>query len=63
MIMDFMDNVTYRRKLIKDKGGGGMFLFKGGKSAEITKVRENVNVYENIYLLMFTNVYVFISML
>ena len=23
MLMDFMDNVTYRRKVIKDKGGGG----------------------------------------
>ena len=31
--------------------------------AQITKVRENVNVYENIYVLMFTNIYVFISML
>ena len=24
--MDFMDNVTYRRKVIKDKGGGEKFL-------------------------------------
>ena len=33
MLMDFMDNVTYRRKVIKDKGGGGNFFFKGGKKA------------------------------
>ena len=26
MLMDFMDNVTCRRKVIKDKGGGGKFL-------------------------------------
>ena len=26
MLMDFMDIVTYRRKVIKDKGGGGKFL-------------------------------------
>ena len=26
LLMDFMDNVTCRRKVIKDKGGGGMFL-------------------------------------
>ena len=26
MLMDFMDNVTYRRKVIKDKGGGGKFF-------------------------------------
>ena len=26
MLMDFMDKVTYRRKVIKDKGGGGKFL-------------------------------------
>ena len=24
--MDFMDNVTCRRKVIKDKGGSGKFL-------------------------------------
>ena len=24
--MDFMDNVTCRRKVIKDKGGGGKFF-------------------------------------
>ena len=24
--MDFMDNVTCRRKMIKGKGGGGKFL-------------------------------------
>ena len=29
----------------------------------MTKVRENIYVYEKIYILMFTNVYVFISML
>ena len=28
MLMDFMDNVTCRRKVIKDKGGGGQFFFK-----------------------------------
>ena len=32
MLRDFMDNVTCRRKVIKDKGGGGKF-FKGGKMA------------------------------
>ena len=26
MLMDFMDNVTYRRKVIKDKGRDGKFL-------------------------------------
>ena len=26
MLMDFMDNVTCRRKLIKDNGGAGKFL-------------------------------------
>ena len=26
MLMDFMDNVTCRRKVIKDKGGGEKFL-------------------------------------
>ena len=26
MLMDFMDNVTCRRKVIKDKGGDGHFL-------------------------------------
>ena len=26
MLIDFMDNVIYRRKVIKDKGGGGKFL-------------------------------------
>ena len=26
MLMDFMDNVTYRRKVIKDNGEGGKFL-------------------------------------
>ena len=26
MLMDFMDNVTCRRKVVKDKGGGGNFL-------------------------------------
>ena len=31
MLIDFMDNVTCRRKVIKDKGGGGKFCFKGGK--------------------------------
>ena len=32
MLMDFIDNVTCRRKVIKDKCGGGKF-FKGGKMA------------------------------
>ena len=31
MLMDFMDNVTCRRKVIKDKGGGGKFFLKGLK--------------------------------
>ena len=61
--MDFMDNVTCRRKVIKDNGGGRKFFFKGGKKAYITKVRENVNIYEKIYILMFTNAYISISML
>ena len=26
MLLDLMDNVTFRRKVIKDKGGGGKFL-------------------------------------
>ena len=26
MLMDFMDNVTCRRTMIKDKGGGRKFL-------------------------------------
>ena len=26
MLMDFMDNLTCRKKVIKDKGGGGKFL-------------------------------------
>ena len=26
MLMDFIDNVTCRRKVIKDKRGGGKFL-------------------------------------
>ena len=26
MLMDFMNNVTCRKKAIKDKGGGGKFL-------------------------------------
>ena len=29
--MDFMDNVTYRRKVIKEKGGGGNFCLKEEK--------------------------------
>ena len=29
MLMDFMDNVTCRRKVIKDKGGGGKFWKNG----------------------------------
>ena len=28
MLMDFMDNVTCRRKVNKHKGGGGKFFFK-----------------------------------
>ena len=31
--MDFMDNMTCRRKVIKDKGGCGNFFFKRGKRA------------------------------
>ena len=30
MLMDFMDNVTCKRKVIKDKGGGGKFLEEKG---------------------------------
>ena len=26
MLMDFMDNMTCKRKVVKDKGGGGKFL-------------------------------------
>ena len=29
--MDFMNNVIYRRKVIKDKGGGGKFCLKEEK--------------------------------
>ena len=29
--MDFMDNVTYGRKVLKDKGGGGKFCLKEEK--------------------------------
>ena len=28
MLMDFMDNVTCGRKVIKDKGGGGKLCLK-----------------------------------
>ena len=28
MLMDFMNNVTCRRKVIKDKGGGGNFCLE-----------------------------------
>ena len=31
MLMDFMDNVTCRRKVIKDKGGGGKLCLKEEK--------------------------------
>ena len=31
MLMDFIDNVTYRRKMIKDKGGGGKKNFRRKK--------------------------------
>ena len=31
MLMDFMNNVTCRRKVIKDKGRGGKFCLKEGK--------------------------------
>ena len=31
MLMDFKDNVTYTRKVIKDKGWGWK-VFKGGKN-------------------------------
>ena len=31
MLIDFMDNVTCRRKVIKDKGGGGKFFLKEEK--------------------------------
>ena len=31
MLMDFMDNVTCMRKVIKDKGGSGKFCLKEEK--------------------------------
>ena len=31
MLMDFMDNVSCRRKVIKDKGGSGKFFLKEEK--------------------------------
>ena len=31
MLMDFMDNVTCWRNVIKDKGGGGKFCLKEEK--------------------------------
>ena len=31
MLMNFMDNVTCRRKVIKDKGGGEKFFLKEEK--------------------------------
>ena len=31
MLMYFMDNVTCRRNVIKDKGGGGKFCLKEEK--------------------------------
>ena len=31
MLMNFIDNVTCRRKVIKDKGGGGKFYLKEEK--------------------------------
>ena len=31
MLMDFIDNMTCRRKVIKDKGGGGKFFLKEEK--------------------------------
>ena len=31
MLMDFMDNVTCRRKVIKNKGGGRKFCLKEEK--------------------------------
>ena len=31
MLMDFMDNVTYSKKVIKDKGGGGKFCLNEEK--------------------------------
>ena len=31
MLMDFMDNVTCRRKVINDKGGGEKFCLKEEK--------------------------------
>ena len=31
MLMDFMDNVNFWRKVIKDKCGGGSFCLKGEK--------------------------------
>ena len=31
MLMDFMDNMTCMRKVIKDKGGGGKLFLKAEK--------------------------------
>ena len=31
MLMDFMDNMTCRRKVVKDKGGRGKFCLKEEK--------------------------------
>ena len=31
MLMDFMDNVTFKRKMVKDKGRGGKFCLKEEK--------------------------------
>ena len=31
MLMDFMDNVTFRRKVVKDKGRGEKFCLKEEK--------------------------------
>ena len=33
MLMDFMDNVTCRRRVIKEKGGGRKFCLKEEKRA------------------------------
>ena len=32
MLMDFMENVTFRRKVVKDMGGGGNFCLKEEKT-------------------------------
>ena len=57
MLMDLMDNVTCKRKVIKDKVEVESFVLRR-KRALITKVRENVNVYVYIYIYIYIYIYV-----